>query len=83
MTRGEAAAKFLGDVARPVAIIASSIAASVASVIASLRIENGNDGAILLAAIFGGVGAICGLRAMENWKVSKNEADVKISENTK
>lgn len=75
--------KFIGDVARPVAIIASSIAASVASVIASLRIENGNDGAILLAAIFGGVGALYGFKAVENWKASKNEADVKISENSK
>lgn len=72
--------KFVGDIARPLAIIVSSVAASVASVIASLRIENGNDGAILLAAIFGGVGALYGFRAVENWKASKNEADVKIAE---
>lgn len=75
--------KFIGDVARPVAIIVSSVAASAASVIASLRIENGNDGAILLAAIFGGVGAMYGLKAVENWRASKNEADVKIAENSK
>ena len=72
--------KFVGDIARPVAIIVSSVAASVASVIASLRIENGNDGAILLAAIFGGVGAMYVLKAVENWRASKNEADVKIAE---
>lgn len=75
--------KFIGDIARPVAIIVSSVAASVASVIASLRIENGNDGAMLIGAVFVGVGALYGFRSAENWKAARADADVKIAETNK
>lgn len=73
-------AEFIGEIARPFAIIATSFAAAWASVVASYRIENGNDGAILLGAVFAGVGALYIGKAWEIAKASKHDAEVKIAE---
>lgn len=54
--------------------MSSSFAASIASVIVALRVENGNDGAILMAAIFAGVGALYGFKAVEVWRGKEAEA---------
>lgn len=43
-------ADFIGAVARPVAIIVTSVCGGAAMVIGALRIENGNDGAIYIGA---------------------------------
>lgn len=72
--------EFIGHIARPFAIIATSFAAAWASVVAAYRIENGNDGAILLGAVFAGVGALYIGKAWEIAKASKHDAEVKIAE---
>lgn len=73
-------ADFIGAVARPFAIIAASFAGSWASIVAAYRIENGNDGAILLGAIFAGIGTLYLGKAWELTKASKHDAEVKIAE---
>ena len=71
---------FIGDLARPFAIISTSFAASWASIVAAYRIENGNDGAILLGAVFAGVGALYIGKSWEVAKTAKADADVKVAE---
>lgn len=73
---------FIGEVSRPLSIFVSTVAASVAAVITSLRVENGNDGAILMAAIGGYAAGLFGLKAVEVWKGSKDHASVEIAKAT-
>lgn len=73
-------AEFIGDIARPVSIMVTSLAGAIASVITALRVENGNDGALLIGAIFVGVSALYGFKAVEVWKNHKADSDVKIEE---
>lgn len=73
-------AKFIGDVSRPLSIFFVSSSGAVASVITSLRVDNGNDGALLIAAIFVGVGALYGVKSVEVWKTHRADAEVKIEE---
>lgn len=49
---------FIGQLARPFAIIATSYAASHATIIIATKVENGNDGAIFAGAYFLGVGTL-------------------------
>ncbi len=70
---------FIGEIARPVAIISTSLSASIATVIVAQKVTDGNDGAILMGAIFVGVGALYGFKAAENWKAKKADADVEIA----
>lgn len=70
---------FIGDLARPFAIIVTSLSASIATVIVSTRTENGNDGAILIGAIFVGVAALYGAKSWEVTKTSKQAAEVEIA----
>lgn len=79
VSRLERVKAFIGDLARPFAIIATSAAASIATVIVSTRTENGNDGAILIGAIFVGVAALYGAKSWEVAKTSKQAADVEIA----
>lgn len=62
---------FIGDLARPFAIIATSYAAAHATIVTAYRVQNGTDGALLLAAIFAGVGALYTAKSVEVWKVAK------------
>lgn len=73
------AAWFVGETARPLSIFIATCAASAAGVITSLRVENGNDGAILMAAIGGYAAGLFGLKAVEIWKGSKDQASVEIA----
>lgn len=73
-------AHFVGQVARPFAIIFTSFSASWAAIVTAYKVENGNDGAILLGAIFAGVGALYIGKAWEVAKAGKHEAEVKIAE---
>lgn len=73
-------AKFIGEIARPLSIFFVSSSGAVASIITSLRVENGNDGALLIAAIFVGVGALYGVKSVEVWKTHRADAEVKIEE---
>lgn len=79
-TRFDKLKSFIGDLARPFAIISTSFAASWASIVAAYRIENGNDGAILLGAIFAGVGALYIGKSWELAKAAKADAEVKVAE---
>lgn len=71
---------FIGEISRPLSICVGSFAASVASVIVSLRVENGNDGALVIAACFAGVSALYGFKAVEVARVARSDADVRIAE---
>lgn len=75
-------AKFLGDAARPFAIIWTSLCGGVAFIISALKTNDGNDGAILVGAIGLIVTGIYGFKAVETWKGAKSEADVKIAQAT-
>lgn len=55
----------IGDLARPVSIIATSIGASWASVVTAYRVDSGTDGALLIAAIYAGLGALYWGKAWE------------------
>lgn len=75
-------AGFIGQIARPLAIIVTSLAASVASIIVACKVEDGNDGAFLMGAIFGGVAALYIGKAVEVFKSNKAAADVEIARAT-
>lgn len=79
MTRSERLAWFIGETARPFAIIVTSIAAAVATVLVAMRTENGNDAAILMAAIFSGVGALYIGKAWEAVKTKQSDATVEVA----
>lgn len=59
---------FIGDLARPFAIYATSLSASIATVIVALKVEDGNDGAIALGAV--GV-LVLGIYGAKAWEVAK------------
>lgn len=63
-------------------IFIATVAASAAGVITALRVENGNDGAILMAAVGGYAAGLFGLKAVEVWKGSKDNASVEIAKAT-
>lgn len=65
----------VGDLARPFSIIASSFAASWATVVVAYRVNDGNDGALFIGAVFAGVGALYGFKAVETWKTQAKSAD--------
>lgn len=69
----------VGDLARPLAIIASSFAAAWATVVIAYRVDNGNDGAIFIGAVFAGVGALYIGKAWEIAKTGKQSAEVEIA----
>lgn len=70
---------FIGEIARPVGIIASCLAASIASVVMATRVTDGNDGYLLAGAIWLGAGVIFGAKALEERGKAKSAADVQIA----
>lgn len=56
---------FIGEVARPYAIIVTATGAAASSIIIAIRVDNGNDGALVLGAVFGGVALYYGAKAWE------------------
>lgn len=70
---------FIGECSRPLSIFIATCGATAAGVVTSLRVENGNDGAILMAAIGGYAAGLFGLKAVEIWKGSKDNAAVEIA----
>ncbi|HEY1071517.1 hypothetical protein [Brevundimonas sp.] len=78
-TRLERVKAFIGDLARPFAIIATSFAASWATIVIAYRVENGNDGAIFIGGVFAGVGALYIGKAWEVAKTGKQSAEVEIA----
>lgn len=74
------AAEFIGQIARPLAIIWTALCGGVAMIVTSLRVDNGNDGGVLIGAIGLIVTGIYGFKAVETWKSAKSDAEVKIAE---
>lgn len=73
---------FIGDLARPFAIIVTSSAAAIATVIIARKVSDGNDGAIFIAAVFVGVGSLYLGKAWETARASRAAADVEIARAT-
>lgn len=64
----------VGELARPFAIIATSLAASVATVIVACRVSDGNDGAAFMGAVGLMVGGIYVGKAWEVSRIAKAQA---------
>lgn len=77
--RSEVIKAFIGDLARPFAIYVTSGAAAIATVMVASRTENGTDAAILLGAVFAGVGALYTAKSWEVAKTGKQAAEVEIA----
>lgn len=73
---------FIGDLARPFAIIATSYAAAHATVVISSKVENGNDGAIFAGAYFLGVATLYGAKAVEAINSARAKRDVDVAQVT-
>ncbi len=72
--------EFIGNVARPFAIIWTALCGGVAMIITSMRVDNGTDGGVLIGAIGLIVTGIYLGKAWEVAKVAKSDAEVKIAE---
>lgn len=70
---------FVGDLARPFAIISTSYAASHATVVIAYKVSSFSEAAIFIGAVFAGVGALFGAKAWENARAGKQAADVEIA----
>lgn len=70
---------FIGQVARPFAIISTSFAAAWATIVISGKVENGNDGAIFAGAYFLGVATLYGAKAIEAINAGRHKRDVDVA----
>ena len=70
---------FIGDLARPFAIYATTGAAAVGIVRGAWVVENGHAGAIYLGAVAVLVGGIYGFKSWEQIKTGKQGAEVEIA----
>jgi len=61
--------KLIGDLHRPFAVIVTSIAAAVATVVLAFRVEG--DGSAFMWAVYGGLAVIYGARSLENFGAAK------------
>lgn len=77
--RSEMVKAFIGDLARPFAIISTSFAASWATIVIAGKVENGNDGAIFAGAYFLGVGTLFLGKAVEAIKAGGHKRDVDVA----
>jgi len=78
--KSEMVKSFIGDLARPFAIIALSYAAMRATIIIAHKVENGNDGAIFAGAYFLGVATIFGAKAVEAINTARARRDVDVAQ---
>jgi hypothetical protein len=70
---------FIGDLARPFAIISTSFAAAWATIVIASKVENGNDGAIFAGAYFLGVASLYGAKAVEAINTARARRDVDVA----
>jgi len=70
---------FIGDLARPFAIISTSFAGSWATIVIAGKVENGNDGAIFAGAYFLGVATLYGAKAVEAINTARTRRDVDVA----
>lgn len=73
---------FIGQVARPMAIITTSTAASLATIIIAQKVVDGNDGFIFIGGVFAGVAVILGAKAAEEFGKDRNASKVEIAKAT-
>lgn len=73
---------FVGDLARPFAIISTSYAASHATIVIAYKVGSFSEAAIFIGAVFAGVGALYGAKAWEVARTGKQAADVEIAKTT-
>lgn len=78
--RSEMVKAFIGDLARPFAIISTSFAASWATIVIAGKVENGNDGAIFAGAYFLGVGTLFLGKAVEAINSARTKRDVDVAQ---
>ena len=78
MTQGVLAAwqVFIGEIARPLAVLATSFAAAIATVEIAQRVENGTDGALFIGAVFTGLAVIYGAKSVEVFKKAQVAGEV-------
>jgi len=72
----------VGDLARPFAIISTSGAASIATVVIAHKVDGFDGAAIFIGAVFAGVGALYGAKAWEVARAGKHTAEVEIAKAT-
>lgn len=70
---------FIGQVARPLAIITTSTAASIATVMIAQKVVDGNDGFVFIGGVFAGVAVILGAKAAEEFGKDRNASKVEIA----
>jgi hypothetical protein len=77
-SRLEVVKAFIGDLARPVAVLITAISAGATGIILSLRVASIELGsaAIFMGAIYTGLGAIYTAKSWENAKQAQATADV-------
>jgi hypothetical protein len=73
---------FIADVARPFAIISTSAAAATATIIISLKVDSVEAAAIFIGAVFTGVAALYGAKALENSATAKHAASIEIAKSS-
>jgi hypothetical protein len=79
VSRLEATKSFIGDLARPFAIISTTFAAAWATIVIASKVENGNDGAIFAGAYFLGVASLYGAKAVETINAARARRDVDVA----
>lgn len=67
---------FIGEIARPLAVLATSTAAAFATVEIAGRVRDGNDGALFIGAVFTGLAVIYGAKSVEVFKKHQASAEV-------
>lgn len=65
---------FIGDLARPWAIITTSTATAIAVVIGATKIATAEGGALYIGAVFAGLGLIYGAKSLENIRTAQAAA---------
>jgi hypothetical protein len=70
---------FIGDLARPFAIVSTSGAASVATVVIAVKVTSFGEGAIFIGAVFAGVGALYAAKSWELNTQARQAAGVEIA----
>jgi hypothetical protein len=77
--KSEMVKAFIGDLARPLAIIFLAYAAMRATIIIAQKVENGNDGAIFAGAYFLGLATIFGVKGVEAINAARTRRDVDVA----
>lgn len=73
---------FVGDLARPFAIIVTSGSAAISGVVIATKVNSFEGAATFIGAVYLGVGALYGAKAWEVARTGKQAADVEIAKTT-